>query len=282
MTFTSITAQFWSYNRGITDFTKKPMPLDLLFQNLDQRVVSQELRLASGTRTRTWTGSSAPLRSSTSRTRRTATSTSRDPSRRRPRVGRRPAVAARTTTSRTRCKSSLPCSAMPRITWATGSTSSVCAPRTTSTNLKAQNQPSTGAGPLPPALVTLAPQDLTGNKLSPQASIQYKVRRRHELLRHRRARLPARGPAGAVHHGSPAITPVRAETTTSYELGVKSRLQHGVQLNAAVFFMDYKDRLYQSMVATGAGFQDISTTSGRRATPASKSSSWCRSRPNSS
>src|SRR5258708_2596668 len=47
ISLTSITSQFWSYNRGITDFTKKPKPLDLLFQNFDHRVLSQELRLAS-------------------------------------------------------------------------------------------------------------------------------------------------------------------------------------------------------------------------------------------
>src|SRR5882757_6225129 len=47
LTFNSITAQFWSYNRGVTDFTKKPVPIDLLFQNQDHRVLSQEFRLAS-------------------------------------------------------------------------------------------------------------------------------------------------------------------------------------------------------------------------------------------
>jgi iron complex outermembrane recepter protein len=44
---TAITAQFWSYNRGQTDFAKQPIPLDLLFQNQDHRVYSQEVRLAS-------------------------------------------------------------------------------------------------------------------------------------------------------------------------------------------------------------------------------------------
>src|SRR5205823_6408834 len=44
---TAITAQFFSYNRGITDFAKKPIPIDLLFQNADHRVYSQEIRLGS-------------------------------------------------------------------------------------------------------------------------------------------------------------------------------------------------------------------------------------------
>src|SRR5205823_2146383 len=44
---TAITAQFFSYNRGVTDFAKKPIPIDLLFQNADHRVYSQEVRLGS-------------------------------------------------------------------------------------------------------------------------------------------------------------------------------------------------------------------------------------------
>jgi len=45
--FTSLSSFFTSYNRGNTDFNKKPIPLDLLQQNVDNRVYSEELRLAS-------------------------------------------------------------------------------------------------------------------------------------------------------------------------------------------------------------------------------------------
>src|SRR5882762_7570039 len=44
---TSLTSYFTSYNRGVTDFFKQPIPIDLLDQNVDNRVYSEELRLAS-------------------------------------------------------------------------------------------------------------------------------------------------------------------------------------------------------------------------------------------
>ena len=44
---TSLSSYFTSYNRGNTDFNKKPIPLDFLQQNVDNRVYSEELRLAS-------------------------------------------------------------------------------------------------------------------------------------------------------------------------------------------------------------------------------------------
>jgi hypothetical protein len=47
LTLTSLTSYFTSYNRGYTDFYKQPVPIDLLQQNADNRVYSEELRLAS-------------------------------------------------------------------------------------------------------------------------------------------------------------------------------------------------------------------------------------------
>jgi len=47
MALTSLTSYFTSYNRGVTDFFKQPVPIDLLDQNVDNRVYSEELRLAS-------------------------------------------------------------------------------------------------------------------------------------------------------------------------------------------------------------------------------------------
>src|SRR5229473_4567628 len=44
---TSLSSFFTSYNRGNTDFNKKPIPLDLLQQNVDNRIYSEEFRLAS-------------------------------------------------------------------------------------------------------------------------------------------------------------------------------------------------------------------------------------------
>src|ERR1700722_11658670 len=44
---TSLSSFFTSYYRGFTDFNKKPIPLDYLQQNADNRVYSEELRLTS-------------------------------------------------------------------------------------------------------------------------------------------------------------------------------------------------------------------------------------------
>lgn len=256
MTFNSITAQYWSYNRGITDFTKKPKPLDLLFQNLDQRVVSQEFRLASTAHSNLdWlvgvfaqqhkldtTNSDLNFEGSIPATYTTWAADQQLPQ-----------------DYDIQNKVQKQFAVFGDATYYVGDWQFELGLRAENyhSNLKAQNQPSTGAGPLPPTLVTLAPQDLTGNKISPKASIQYKYSAGTNFYG-----TVARGfqPSDLQEqfvNGAPAITPVLAETTTSYELGVKSRLQHGIQLNAAVFYMDYKDRLYQSMVATGAGFQDI-------------------------
>jgi iron complex outermembrane receptor protein len=43
------------------------------------------------------------------------------------------------------------------------------------------------------------------------------------------------------------ITPIRPEIATSYELGVKTQLPHGAQLTAALFYINYQDRLYNVM-----------------------------------
>jgi outer membrane receptor protein involved in Fe transport len=43
------------------------------------------------------------------------------------------------------------------------------------------------------------------------------------------------------------ITAIRPEIATNYELGVKSQLPHGAQFTAALFYINYQDRLYNVM-----------------------------------
>jgi iron complex outermembrane receptor protein len=262
LTFNSITAQFWSYNRGITDFTKKPKPLDLLFQDLDQRVVSQEFRLASSAHTNLdW------LVGVFAQQHKTDTANSD--------LNFEGSIPATPTTccNLQNTDATLPFdydiqnkiqkqfAVFADATYYVGDWQYELGLRAESykSTLHAQNQPSaaTAAGTAP-GLVVMGPQELTGSKFSPKASVQYKFS-------------PSMNFYGTVARGfQPAdlfeqnlsITPIRAETTTSYELGVKSKLGHGAQLNAAVFLMDYKDRWYQNMVAIPGGFQDITTNIG--------------------
>ena len=49
-------------------------------------------------------------------------------------------------------------------------------------------------------------------------------------------------------NGNPLVTPYKAETTWNYELGLKSTLYDRVRLNAAVFYIQYNDRLFQTNV----------------------------------
>ncbi len=257
VSFTSITAQFWSYNRGITDFTKKPIPLDLLFQNLDQRVVSQEFRLASKEH------SSLDWLVGVFAQRHKSDITNSD-------LNFEGSIPATPTTWLADLQLPFDYDIQNKVqkqlavfgdaTYYVGNWQYELGLRAEnySSDLQAQNQPSTGPGTLPPGLIVMAPQSLTGNMISPRVSVQYKYS-------------PATNLYGTVARGfqpadlqeqNLAIATIRAETTTSYELGIKSKLAHGAQLNAAVFFMDYKDRLYQTMVAAPGGFQDITTNIG--------------------
>jgi len=48
--------------------------------------------------------------------------------------------------------------------------------------------------------------------------------------------------------GNPIIKQYKPETTWNYELGIKSTLFDRVRFNAAVFYIDYRDRLFQTNV----------------------------------
>ncbi len=253
--FTSITNQFWSYNRGITDFTKQPVPIDLLFQNQDHRVLSQEFRLASTGRTDLdWLAGVFLQRHKTDITNSDLNFNGNIPP--------VPTVCCGPNTDGTtpydfdiQNKVQREYAVFGDATYHLGNWQyelGLRGERYTS-NLHTKTYPSSGTG-----LVILGPQDLTGSKISPRASVQYKFRPGTNVYA-----TVARGfePADLTEQNG-GISTIRAETATSYELGVKTRLPHGAQLNAAVYLMDYKDRLYQTFVATPGGFQDITTNIG--------------------
>jgi iron complex outermembrane recepter protein len=261
ITFTSITGQFWSLNRGITDFTKKPFPLDLLFQNQDQRVLSQEFRLASTAHSNLdWLVGAFVQRHKIDVTNSDLNYNGSIP-------------ATPTTCCGPSSDGTLPFdydiqnnvqkqyAVFGDATYYAGNWQfelGLRAERYTS-NLHTKNQPSAATPDfMVPPLVVLGPQDLSGNELSPRASIQYKLLAGTNVYG-----TVARGfQPGNLEEQNGGITTLRPETATSYELGVKSKLPLGAQVNAAVFLVDYKDRWYQNLVAIAGQFQDIITNVG--------------------
>ncbi len=261
ISLTSITSQFWSYNRGITDFTKKPKPLDLLFQNFDHRVLSQELRLASAAHSNLdWLAGVFVQRHTTDITNSDLNYNGDIPA--------TPTTCCGPTTDGTlpydydiQNKVQKNYAVFGDATYYAGNWQYELGLRAEhyTSNLRAKNQPSAATPTfMAPSLLVLGPQDLSGGKLSPRASIQYKLLAGTNIY----GTITRGFQPGDLSEQIGAITTIRPETATSYELGVKSRLPRGAQLNAAIFLVDYKDRWYQNLVAVAGQFQDITTNVG--------------------
>jgi iron complex outermembrane recepter protein len=62
--------------------------------------------------------------------------------------------------------------------------------------------------------------------------------------------------------GNPYISKYYPETTWNYEMGVKSMLSDRVRLNAAVFYINYQDRLYQTVAYEAAQFIQVTQNIG--------------------
>src|SRR5258708_16571365 len=58
------------------------------------------------------------------------------------------------------------------------------------------------------------------------------------------------------------IHPYKAEIATSYEVGVKSLLSSAVQFNAAMFYIDYANRLYQNIQFVPYGIIEVTSNIG--------------------
>ena len=227
---TSITAQFFSYNRGITDFAKKPIPIDLLFQNADHRVYSEELRLAStGHGSLDWlVGIFAQyhgLQYTNSDWLYNA-----DPV--------NPQIVGTDFDQQTKIQKQY--ALFGDLTYHVGHWQMEVGLR--GEHYTSDNTAYNDQTPAPRDPHLTAPQ-LSGQQLSPRVSLQYKVSPQTNIYG-----TIARGfePADLVEQNF-QISAIRPEIATSYELGVKSQLSHGAQFTAAVFYIDYKDRLYNVM-----------------------------------
>ncbi len=232
---TAITAQFWSYNRGTTDFAKKPIPIDQLFQNADHRVYSQELRLASTGRTDLDWLIGAFVQKHDIEYNNSDINYNGDPI--------NPLVTG--TDDDRQEKTQKQYALYGDLTYHLGSWQYEIGLRgeyytsyETAYNTLAPTAPT--PVPLSPQL---APAQLSGHQFSPRVSVQYKLSPKTNVYG-----TISRGfePADEVEQNF-KVTAIRPEIATSYELGVKSQLPHGAQLTAALFYINYQDRLYNVM-----------------------------------
>jgi iron complex outermembrane recepter protein len=245
---TSLTSYYTSYNRGNTDFNKKPIPLDLLQQNVDNRVYSEELRLAStGSSNFDWLlgaffqGHKSDLLSKDN-------NYNGDPLN---------PVLLFTDFDRDE-KMQRQYALFGDLTYHHGDwqyelgmraeyyTSALTAVNTNNVD------PNTGA------VLPIAPQRRSGHEFSPRISVQYKF-------------TPTLNVYGTIARGfTPGdeieenfvVHSYRPEIATNYEVGMKSLLEHSVQLNAAFFYTTYKDRLFLFQQITGSAITDLTTNVG--------------------
>jgi iron complex outermembrane recepter protein len=244
---TSLSSFFASFNRGFTDFNKKPIPLDRLQQNADNRVYSEELRLAS-------TGSSnldwligAFFQGHKSEALSIDNNYNGDPANpvllgtdfdRDEKTQRRYALFGDLTYHYENWQFELGL----RAEYYTSA-------------LRAANNNNVDPTGL---VLPIAPNHLSGHEFSPRGSVQYKFS-------------PSLNVYGTIARGfTPGdeieenfvVHPYRPELVTNYEVGVKSLLEHGVLLNAAMFYTTYENRLYLYQQLAGKQIVDLTTNVG--------------------
>src|SRR3984885_7689626 len=107
-------------------------------------------------------------------------------------------------------------------------------------------------------VLPIAPAGLSAHEFSPKGSVQYKFS-------------PTLNVYGTIARGfTPAdeieenfiVHPYRPEIATNYEVGLKALLEHRVQLDAAIFYTTYADRLYLFQQLTGTAITDLTTNIG--------------------
>jgi iron complex outermembrane receptor protein len=239
--FTSLSSYFSSYNRGVTDFAKRPIPLDKLQQNLDQRVYTQELRLASTGKSQfDWIAGlffeyhrSTPLQMDNFSTgdvnNPIIVGTDLDADRK---LQRRLAAFADATYRVDNWQFEL--------------------------GLREEHYKSSESAynnSIQPPLSASA--DLSGSQFAPRVSVQYKFSPTFNLYS-----TIARGfqPADEIEENG-VIHPLKPEIATSYEIGAKSLIGN-VMLNGAVFFINYQNRWYQSLKDFNGGLLDVTSNIG--------------------
>ncbi len=250
---TSITSQFWSLNRGVTDFTKKPLPIDQLFQYQDQRVVSQELRLASTAHSNLdWLVGVFAQQHKTD-TQNSDLNWNADPLN--PQLVPFIAGVQAPFDYDLQNKVQKNFAIFGDMTYYVADWQYELGLRAEhySSDMHARNDNGLGGGPL-----VLGPTTYTGTEVSPRMSISYKFSPMTNVYG-----TYARGfQPGDLTEQNGEIDKLRPEVANSFELGVKSRFAGGAQITGAVYFVNYQDRWYQTFKDIPGGFQDVTNNIG--------------------
>jgi outer membrane receptor protein involved in Fe transport len=107
-------------------------------------------------------------------------------------------------------------------------------------------------------VLPIAPARLAAHEFSPRVSLQYKFSPTLNVYG-----TIARGftPGDEIEENF-VVHSYRPEIATNYEVGLKSLLEHSVQLTTAFFYTTYKDRLYLFQQLTGTAITDLTTNIG--------------------
>jgi outer membrane receptor protein involved in Fe transport len=254
---TSLTSYFTSYNRGATDFFKQPVPIDLLYQNVDNRVYSEELRLASsGGSNLDWLVG-AFFQGHKSETLAVDNNYNGDPNNPMlitPGPGGLPVDYDRNE------KMQREYALFGDVTLHQGNWQYELGLRGEyyTSSLSAVNTNNVANGDYTTPVLPIASESLSGHEFSPRISAQYKFS-------------PTSNVYGAISRGfTPGdlveenfiIHPYRPEIATQYEVGYKGWLGYGIQFDAAVFYTYYKDRLYLYQRLANGPIQDLTANIG--------------------
>jgi iron complex outermembrane receptor protein len=257
LALTSLTSYFTSYNRGVTDFFKQPVPIDLLQQNVDNRVYSEELRLAStGGSDVDWLVGAffQGHKSATLAVDNNYNSDPNDPLLIQPGPGGLPQDYDRNE------KMQREYALFGDVTLHQGNWQYEAGLRGEyyTSSLSAVNTNNVANADYTTPVLPIAPESLSGHEFSPRVSAQYKFS-------------PAANVYAAISRGfTPGdlveenfiIHPFRPEIATQYEVGYKSLLEYGVQFDAAIFYTYYKDRLYLYQRLANGPIQDLTANIG--------------------
>lgn len=239
---TSISSFFSSYNRGLTDFAKQPVPIDALQQNQDHRVWSQELRLASsGGGSLDWLLGLYYQEHKTQLLSMDNFSTG---------DVNNPIVVGTDLDVDQKRQRQYAIFADLTYHWNAWQAELGLRGEYYQSSIAAYNN-----GYVPPLSASAA---LHGRELSPRGSLQYKLAPETNLYA-----TISRGfePADEIEENG-EVHSYRAEIATSYEIGLKSLLADRVQFNAAVFYIDYANRLYQNIQFTPTGIVEVTSNIG--------------------
>lgn len=239
---TSLTSYFSSLDRGDTDFAKKPLPIDLLQQNADLRVYTQELRLAStGGSNFNWVAGlyfegqknipdSMDNFSTGDPSNPIVVSTDLD----RDKIRQRRYAAFADGTYR-----------LDNWSFELGLREEYYTSAEQAYNTA--DQPTFSGY-----------ERIVGNEVTPRVSVKYTFS-------------PTLNAYGTVARGfQPAenveengiIHRLKPELATSYEVGLKALLEHRVRLTGALFYIDYANRWFQQLRVVNGGLEDVTSNVG--------------------